>query len=122
MKLKNIFLASVMFAASSFASAQTYPTKPITMIVPFAAGGPTDTVARTVAALMSKTLGQTVVVENAGGAGGNIGNEKVAKAAPDGYTILLMHIGISTSRRFIALCGTTLLMISSRSAWSRQCL
>ena len=97
MKLKNIFLASVMFAASSFASAQTYPTKPITMIVPFAAGGPTDTVARTVAALMSKTLGQTVVVENAGGAGGNIGNEKVAKAAPDGYTILLMHIGISTS-------------------------
>ena len=97
MKFKNIFLASVMFAASSFASAQTYPTKPITMIVPFAAGGPTDTVARTVAALMSKSLGQTVVVENVGGAGGNIGNEKVAKAAPDGYTILLMHIGISTS-------------------------
>ncbi len=97
MKLKNIILASVMFAASSFASAQTYPTKPINMIVPFAAGGPTDTVARTVAALMSKSLGQTVVVENVGGAGGNIGNEKVAKAAADGYTILLMHIGISTS-------------------------
>ncbi len=97
MKLKNILLASVMCAASSFASAQTYPTKPINMIVPFAAGGPTDTVARTVAALMSKSLGQTVVVENVGGAGGNIGNEKVAKAAPDGYNILLMHIGISTS-------------------------
>lgn len=97
MNLKNVFLAGVMLAASSFASAQTYPTKPITMIVPFAAGGPTDTVARTVAALMSKSLGQTVVVENAAGAGGNIGNEKVAKATPDGYTILLMHIGISTS-------------------------
>ncbi len=97
MKLKNIILASVMFAASSVAGAQTYPTKPINMIVPFAAGGPTDTVARTVAALMSKSLGQTVVVENVGGAGGNIGNEKVAKAAADGYTILLMHIGISTS-------------------------
>lgn len=97
MKLKNVLLASVMLAASSIASAQTYPTKPINMIVPFAAGGPTDTVARTVAALMSKSLGQTVVVENVGGAGGNIGNEKVAKAAPDGYTILLMHIGISTS-------------------------
>ena len=97
MKLKNILLTSIMVVASSFASAQTYPTKPITMIVPFAAGGPTDTVARTVAALMSKSLGQTVVVENVGGAGGNIGNEKVAKATPDGYTILLMHIGISTS-------------------------
>ena len=97
MKFSNMVLASFVFAFSGLASAQAYPTKAVTLIVPFAAGGPTDTVARTVAALMSKSLGQTVVVENVGGAGGNIGNEKVAKAAPDGYTLLLMHIGISTS-------------------------
>ena len=97
MKIKSLFLTAAIVAFSGVASAQAYPTKPITMIVPFAAGGPTDTVARTVAALMSKSLGQTVVVENVGGAGGNIGNEKVARAAPDGYTVLLMHIGISTS-------------------------
>ena len=97
MKIKSLLLTAAIVAFSGVASAQAYPTKPITMIVPFAAGGPTDTVARTVAALMSKSLGQTVVVENVGGAGGNIGNEKVAKAAPDGYTVLLMHIGISTS-------------------------
>ena len=97
MKFNRIILATFVFAFSSFASAQAYPTKPITMIVPFAAGGPTDTVARTVGAIMSKSLGQTVLIENAGGAGGNIGIEKVAKASPDGYNILLMHIGISTS-------------------------
>ena len=97
MKINAVVLAVAVFGFSSGASAQAYPTKPVTLIVPFAAGGPTDTVARTVAAIMSKSLGQTVVVENAGGAGGNIGNEKVAKSAPDGYTLLLMHIGISTS-------------------------
>ena len=97
MKFKNIFLAAATIVFSNFASAQAYPSKPITMIVPFAAGGPTDTVARSVAQVMSKSLGQTVLVENVGGAGGNIGNEKVAKAPPDGYTVLLMHIGISTS-------------------------
>ena len=97
MKFNKIVLATLVFAFSGLANAQAYPTKPVTLIVPFAAGGPTDTVARTVAALMSRSLGQTVVVENVGGAGGNIGNEKVAKAAPDGYTLLLMHIGISTS-------------------------
>ena len=97
MKLKSIFLAAATIIFSNFASAQAYPSKAITMIVPFAAGGPTDTVARSVAQVMSKSLGQTVLVENVGGAGGNIGNEKVAKAPPDGYTVLLMHIGISTS-------------------------
>ena len=97
MKIRSVFITLATLLASSLAFAQAYPTKPITMIVPFAAGGPTDTVARSVAAIMSKSLGQTVIVENVGGAGGNIGNEKVAKAAPDGYTTLLMHIGISTS-------------------------
>jgi len=97
MKFKNLVLAAAALAVSSIVGAQTYPTKPVTMIVPFAAGGPTDTVARTVASVMSKTLGQTVVVENVGGAGGTIGVGRVVAAANDGYTFLLMHIGISTA-------------------------
>ena len=97
MKLKSFVFTTVALAFAGVATAQSYPTKPITMIVPFAAGGPTDTVARSVAQVMTKSLGQSVIVENVGGAGGNIGNEKVAKASPDGYTLLLMHIGISTS-------------------------
>ena len=79
------------------ASAQEYPNRTISIVVPFAAGGPTDTVARLIAQSMTKTLGQTVIVENSAGAGGTIGVEKVAKAKPDGYSLLLMHIGISTS-------------------------
>jgi len=88
-------LAAALFAAA--AAAQDYPTHTISIVVPFAAGGPTDTVTRLVAQSMTKTLGQTVIVENVAGAGGTIGVEKVAKAKPDGYTLLLMHIGISTS-------------------------
>lgn len=79
------------------ASAQNYPTKPITMLVPFAAGGATDTVARVTAATMSKILGQTIIIENATGAGGTIAAARAARAEPDGYTILIHHIGISTA-------------------------
>jgi tripartite-type tricarboxylate transporter receptor subunit TctC len=79
------------------AGAQKFPTKVITMIVPFTAGGPTDTVARLVAAPMSKVLGQQVIIENVGGAGGTIAAGRVAKATPDGYTILIHHIGMSTA-------------------------
>jgi tripartite-type tricarboxylate transporter receptor subunit TctC len=81
----------------SVAAAQQYPTKPITLIVPFAPGGPVDTVARPVANGMGKTLKQTVIIENIGGASGNIGVARAAKAAPDGYTILIHHMGMSTS-------------------------
>lgn len=99
--MKNKFLKSVAgFAllASAFAHADTtYPNKTITMIVPFAAGGPTDTVARLVAQSMTTSLKQTVIVENVGGAGGTIGAARVAKAAPDGYTLFLHHIGQSTA-------------------------
>ena len=85
--------ALALFATQAFAQ---YPTKPVTMIVPFAAGGPTDTVARTIGIAMQASLKQTVLVENVGGAGGTIGVARVARATPDGYTILLYHIGMST--------------------------
>src|SRR3954467_6181671 len=78
-------------------SAQNYPNKVITVVVPFTAGGPTDTVARLISAPMSKSLNTQVIVENVGGAGGTIGAARVAKAPPDGYTLLLHHIGQSTA-------------------------
>ncbi|MFT0859712.1 tripartite tricarboxylate transporter substrate binding protein BugD [Ancylobacter sp. G4_0304] len=92
-------LAALAFAAmpTAFAQAQDYPSRPVTMVVPFSAGGPTDTVARLVAESMSRSLGQQVVVENVGGAGGTRGAGQVAKASPDGYTILLHHIGQATA-------------------------
>lgn len=88
--------ATVSLMALS-AGAQSYPERGITMVVPFAAGGPTDTVARLVAESMSKELGQQIVVENVGGAGGTLGAGRVASADPDGYTLLLHHIGMATS-------------------------
>ncbi|KHJ54444.1 protein in the TAR-I ttuE-ttuC' intergenic region [Aureimonas altamirensis] len=90
-------MASLLSAVSFCAMAQSYPDKPITMIVPFSAGGPTDTVARLTAEAMSQELGQQVVVQNVGGAGGTLGAGQAAQAAPDGYTILVHHIGMSTA-------------------------
>ncbi len=81
----------------SVASADQYPSKVITLVVPFAAGGPTDTVARLIAQPMSKHLGQTIVVENIGGAGGTVAAGRVARSPNDGYTIFLHHIGMATS-------------------------
>ncbi|KQQ97263.1 tripartite tricarboxylate transporter substrate binding protein BugD [Massilia sp. Leaf139] len=89
--------ACLALFGSAMAHAQTYPTKTITMIVPFAAGGPTDTVARLVAQSMGTKLKQQIIIENVGGAGGTIGAARVAKAAPDGYTLFLHHIGHSTA-------------------------
>ena len=74
-----------------------FPTRTINVIVPFAAGGPTDTVTRLTAEAMGRDLGQTVVVENVGGAGGTLGAGRVAQARPDGYTLLLHHIGMATA-------------------------
>jgi len=107
MKLKKTVLAG--FAAivsasalitSNVATAQTnWPNnKPISLIVPFAAGGPTDTVARLIAIPMGKSLGTTVVVENAPGAGGTVASAKVARATPDGYTIYIHHMGMATAQ------------------------
>lgn len=92
--------AAGLVAVSSLtgiAFAQEYPSQPVTIVVPFAAGGPTDTVTRLVAAAMSEDLGQQVVVQNVGGAGGTLGAGQVAAAANDGYTLLLHHIGMSTA-------------------------
>jgi tripartite-type tricarboxylate transporter receptor subunit TctC len=90
-------VASVLAAFAGTLSAQAYPTKSITLVVPFAAGGPTDVVARTIAIAMSKTLGQTIIVENKLGAGGTIAANFTAKAAPDGYTIFIHHNGMATA-------------------------
>jgi tripartite-type tricarboxylate transporter receptor subunit TctC len=95
--LRKFVAAFAALAFAAAAGAQDYPQRTITIVVPFAAGGPTDTVARLVGKSMSDTLKQTIIVENVGGAGGTIGVERVAKAKPDGYQLLLMHIGISTS-------------------------
>jgi tripartite-type tricarboxylate transporter receptor subunit TctC len=90
-------LASAFVIFTGSASAQEeYPNRPITILVPAAAGGPSDTVARLVAEAMRVDLGQQVLVENVGGAGGSLGAGRVASAAPDGYTLLLYHIGVST--------------------------
>ncbi len=75
------------------ASAQTYPTRAVTVVVPFTAGGPTDTIARILAERMARTLGQTVVVENVSGAGGSIGVGRVVRAPADGYTVGIGHLG-----------------------------
>lgn len=82
---------------ASIAQAQGYPNRPITVIVPFAAGGPTDVVARLVGEHMSRTLGQQLVVENVGGAGGTTGMTRVAQAAPDGYTIGVGNMGTQSA-------------------------
>ena len=97
MKRRNLFTtvaaAGLALAPLGAMAQAAYPTKPITVIVPFAAGGPTDALARVLTARMGEALGQTMVVENVGGAGGTIGVNKAAKATPDGYTVLFTHMG-----------------------------
>ena len=97
----NALFAAVMGAGlllTGAANAQKYPDKPISLVVPFAAGGPTDTIARLLATQMSKSLGQSVVVENVPGAGGTVASAKVAKSKPDGYTIYIHHMGMATAQ------------------------
>ncbi len=95
LKIPGLVAGTLLAASASFA--QTYPERQITMVVPFSAGGPTDTVGRLIAEKMSADLGQQIIVENVGGAGGTLGAGQVAAAEADGYTILLHHIGMATS-------------------------
>lgn len=96
--LRFLFSAALIgLALGGGASAQPYPTRPITLIVPFAAGGATDVIGRIVAEHMSRALGQPIVIENVAGAGGTIGSRRVQSAAADGYTILTGHMGTHSS-------------------------
>jgi tripartite-type tricarboxylate transporter receptor subunit TctC len=94
--MKCLMFVALLLAAATAAQAD-YPDKPITVVVPFAAGGPTDKVARDLGEVLRKQLNQTIIIENVGGAGGTLGAAKVAKASPDGYTVLLHHIGMATA-------------------------
>ena len=88
-----LLLAAAFTLTAAAASAQTYPNRPITLVVPFPAGGATDAIARIIQDSMSQSLGQQVVIENIGGAGGMIAAARAARAAPDGYTILMHQVG-----------------------------
>lgn len=92
--MKTLFALTLLALASA---ASAFPDKPVTIVVPFAAGGPTDKVARDLGVALGAALKQTVIIENVGGAGGTLGANKVAKASPDGHTLLLYHIGMATS-------------------------
>ncbi len=85
--------AAALLCAASLCHAQAWPAKPLTWVVPFAAGGPTDAMARDIADKVGRQIGQSIVIENAAGAGGTIGAAKAAKATPDGYTFLVGHMG-----------------------------
>jgi tripartite-type tricarboxylate transporter receptor subunit TctC len=98
MKLARVFAASLIAACLALggaASAQSYPNRPITLIVPFPPGGATDTIARVIQDAMARSLGQPIVVENVGGAGGMIAAARAARAAPDGYTIMIHQVALA---------------------------
>jgi tripartite-type tricarboxylate transporter receptor subunit TctC len=101
--LKFAGAAATASALSTVARAQTYPTRPITMIVPFPGGGPADVVGRVVTERMRKTLGQPIIIENVSGAGGRIGTGRAARATPDGFTINLGTMGDVMNAAFYSL-------------------
>ena len=90
-------IASSVLLSGNALAADVYPSKPVTLVVPFAAGGPTDAVARLIAVPMGKELGQSVIVENTVGAGGTIAATRVARSAPDGYMVFIHHMGMATA-------------------------
>jgi tripartite-type tricarboxylate transporter receptor subunit TctC len=101
MKKRTLFLAVTLVALAPHARAQDYPTRVVTLVAPFSPGGPSDTTARLIIAPMSKALGQQVIVENVTGAGGTIGSNRVAKAAPDGYTLIVSGSGTHAAAEYL---------------------
>lgn len=97
MKNTRMFLAALALVPLAAVAQTDFPNKPVTLVVPFTAGGPTDKIARDLAEALRKPLGQPVLVENTAGAGGTIASAKVAKGVPDGYTLLVHHIGMATA-------------------------
>ena len=112
MKCLNVRLLALcaVFAATPAVAQQDYPNRPITLVVPYAAGGPVDTIARIQAARMSEIFGQQIIIENVGGAGGMTGTARVAKSPPDGYTVLLSGSQASKPSR----PGTRAVVMSAR--------
>src|SRR5262249_25018738 len=121
MRRTMIAAAAMVFAASGHAAAQDWPTRPITLIVPFAAGGGIDVSARIQEQRMGELLGQSIVIENVGAAAGMAGGARVAKAAPDGYTLLIGNTGRTPSTRASTRSRSMMLQpILSRSGWCRN--
>ncbi len=96
MKIPRLAVCIVLLAFAAGAFAQAWPSRPVTFVVPFAPGGGTDITARTIAARLTQKWGQPVIIENRGGAGGMLGADVVAKAKPDGYTLLIANVGITS--------------------------
>lgn len=95
--MRLLIIAAALTLSMGSTSAQDYPARAINIIVPAAAGGPTDTISRVTALAMSKILGQQITIENVGGAGGTIGTGRMVRSEPDGYTLLIYHVGLSTA-------------------------
>jgi tripartite-type tricarboxylate transporter receptor subunit TctC len=100
---RALVAATLLVAVQAQPQAQDWPTRPVTMVVPFAAGGPTDLIGRMMTPRMSEVLGQQIVIENMGGAGGMTGASRVARAAPDGYQFVL---SAASERSFSISCST----------------
>ena len=100
-RMPMAIIAALLLHASA-ATAQDFPTRQITLVMPFAAGGPGDAIARVFGQSMGTALGQQIIVENVGGAGGTIGVARAASAKPDGYTVLLHHIGMATNTAIVS--------------------
>ena len=94
--MRKLILGLLLAFTASCVCAQTFPSRPIRLIVPFAAGGPIDLLSRTIATKLTETIGQSVVVENRAGAGGSLAAEHTARSAPDGHTIMLITVGTQT--------------------------
>ena len=110
--------AGITFASTKFRQVEQWPSRPLTMIVPFAAGGPTDVVGRIVAERLGDILGQQVVVENVGGAGGMTGAQRVALASPDGYQVLFGTVGAGPITELSIKSRSTMLSRTSRRSFS----